>query len=107
MLARDVGVLSEVGGLTHCMHPLLGGHLHVVEESRSNSCSNELWRGSRPQPAGILLLVLPPVPQAVSYTPWPVEEGVEGERLRLDVGVVGERQPRTFVFSKVGGWCWV
>lgn len=39
--------------------------------------------------------------RAVSYTPWPVEEGFEGERLRLDVGVVGERQPRTFVFSKV------
>lgn len=39
--------------------------------------------------------------RAISYTPWPVEEGAEGERLRIDVGTVGERQPRTFVFSKV------
>ncbi|KAL4428114.1 hypothetical protein ABPG75_002203 [Micractinium tetrahymenae] len=36
----------------------------------------------------------------ISYTPWPVEEGVEGERIRIDVGAVGERAPRTFVFSK-------
>ena len=28
----------------------------------------------------------------VSYTPWPVEEGVEGERLRIEVGPVGATQ---------------
>lgn len=36
----------------------------------------------------------------MSYTPFPVEEGAEGERLRVDVGPVGARQPRTFVFEK-------
>lgn len=34
-----------------------------------------------------------------------VEEGVEGERVRIEVGAVGERAPRTFVFSKVGCCC--
>lgn len=38
--------------------------------------------------------------RAISYTPWPVEEGTAGERMRVDVGPVGERQPRTFVFDK-------
>jgi hypothetical protein len=37
----------------------------------------------------------------ISYTPWPVEAGAEGERLRLEVGPVGSAQLRTFVFSKV------
>jgi hypothetical protein len=36
----------------------------------------------------------------VSYTPWPVEEDYEGERVRVPVGSVTARQPRTFVFSK-------
>lgn len=39
--------------------------------------------------------------RAVSYTPWPVEEGAEGERLRIPQGTVGQLQPRTFVFSRV------
>lgn len=38
--------------------------------------------------------------RAVSYTPWPVEEGTEGERVRIDVGPVSLRKPRTFLFSK-------
>lgn len=36
----------------------------------------------------------------VSYTPWPVEEDYEGERVRVRVGSIAARQPRTFVFSK-------
>ena len=36
----------------------------------------------------------------VSYTPWPVEEDYEGERVRVRVGSVAARQPRTFAFSK-------
>ena len=39
--------------------------------------------------------------RAVSYTPWPVEEGAAGERLRVEVGPVEGRQLRTFVFEKV------
>jgi hypothetical protein len=39
--------------------------------------------------------------KAISYTPWPVEEGAEGERLRIEVGSVGQRAPRTFVFTKL------
>jgi hypothetical protein len=38
--------------------------------------------------------------RAISYTPWPVEEGAEGERVRVLVGAVGERALRTFVFGK-------
>ncbi|EFJ42115.1 hypothetical protein VOLCADRAFT_119533 [Volvox carteri f. nagariensis] len=37
----------------------------------------------------------------ISYTPWPVDEGVEGERVRLAVGPVGSRQLRTYVFARV------
>ena len=36
----------------------------------------------------------------------PVEEGAEGERLRIEVGPVGSRELRTFVFSKVSGHRW-
>lgn len=36
----------------------------------------------------------------VSYTPWPVEEDFQGERVRIRVGAIAERQLRTFVFSK-------
>lgn len=36
----------------------------------------------------------------VSYTPWPVEKDYEGERVRVPVGSVAARQPRTFVFNK-------
>ena len=39
--------------------------------------------------------------RAVSYTPWPLEQGAVGERLRIDVGQPGKTQPRTYVFSKV------
>jgi hypothetical protein len=38
--------------------------------------------------------------RAVSYTPYPIEEGAEGDRLRVQVGPVGERQLRTFVFER-------
>lgn len=33
----------------------------------------------------------------------PVEEGAEGERVRIEVGPVGSRELRTFVFTKVRG----
>lgn len=36
----------------------------------------------------------------VGYTPWPVEEGAPGERIRVDVGTVGAVAPRTFVFER-------
>lgn len=39
--------------------------------------------------------------KVVSYTPYPVDEEVEGERIRLDVGPVGSCEPRTFVFEKL------
>lgn len=38
--------------------------------------------------------------RAVSYTPYPVEEGVEGERLRIEVGPTDRRVPRTYLFEK-------
>jgi hypothetical protein len=38
--------------------------------------------------------------RAVSYTPYPIEEGGEGERVRVQVGPVGDKQLRTFVFEK-------
>lgn len=41
--------------------------------------------------------------RAISYTPWPVEDGYDGERIRLDVGPLNNRQPRTFVFNHVLG----
>eukprot|EP00775_Hariotina_reticulata_P008175 gene8175-8366_t len=37
----------------------------------------------------------------VSYTPWPVASTYEGERIRINVGPVDDRKPRTFVFNKV------
>ncbi|KAI7845690.1 hypothetical protein COHA_000804 [Chlorella ohadii] len=37
----------------------------------------------------------------ISYTPWPVEEGAEGERVRIEVGPVGSKELRTFVFTKI------
>lgn len=36
----------------------------------------------------------------VSYTPWPVEVGTPGERLRIDVGPASCTSPRTFVFDR-------
>ena len=38
--------------------------------------------------------------RAVSYTPWPVEAGQPGERLRIDVGPSSLTAPRTFVFER-------
>ena len=38
--------------------------------------------------------------RAVSYTPWPVEEGAEGDRVRIPVGPVSNTQPRTYVFPR-------
>jgi hypothetical protein len=37
---------------------------------------------------------------AVSYTPWPVEAGAEGDRVRVPVGPVNACVPRTFVFPR-------
>lgn len=36
----------------------------------------------------------------ISYTPWPVEAGTPGERLRIDVGPALRTSPRTFVFDR-------
>lgn len=36
----------------------------------------------------------------VSFTPWPVEAGTPGERLRIDVGPASSTSPRTFVFDR-------
>jgi len=38
-----------------------------------------------------------------SYTPWPVDSDFEGERLRIPVGPVQNRSPRTYVFQRVLG----
>ena len=38
--------------------------------------------------------------RAVSFTPFPVEEGCPGERLRVDVGPVASKTPRTYVFER-------
>lgn len=38
--------------------------------------------------------------RAVSYTPWPVEEGAEGDRLRVNVGPLGRQQKQTYVFER-------
>ena len=38
--------------------------------------------------------------RAVSFTPFPVEEGCEGERVRVEVGPVASKVPRTYVFEK-------
>lgn len=38
--------------------------------------------------------------KVVSYTPYPCQGDVEGERLRIDVGPLKARQPRTFVFDR-------
>ncbi|CAD7696818.1 unnamed protein product [Ostreobium quekettii] len=39
--------------------------------------------------------------RAISYTPWPVADGEEGERVRINVGSVNNKEPRTFVFGKI------
>ena len=36
----------------------------------------------------------------VSFTPWPVETGTPGERLRIDVGPASGTSPRTFIFDR-------
>lgn len=38
--------------------------------------------------------------RAQSYTPWPVDQGAEGERIRIPVGPIGQRRPRTYVFKR-------
>jgi len=38
--------------------------------------------------------------RAVSYTPWPVEEGTEGKQLRIDVGPVNRTEKETYVFDR-------
>lgn len=36
----------------------------------------------------------------ISYTPWPVEAGTPGERLRIDVGPASSTSARTFIFDR-------
>ena len=38
--------------------------------------------------------------RAQSYTPWPVDSAFEGQRLRIPVGPVQGRTPRTYVFKR-------
>jgi hypothetical protein len=38
--------------------------------------------------------------RAVSYTPWPVEEGSAGKQLRIDVGPVNRQEKATYVFDR-------
>ena len=38
--------------------------------------------------------------RAVSFTPFPVEEGSAGERIRVEVGPIDSKTPRTYVFEK-------
>lgn len=37
----------------------------------------------------------------MSFTPFPVEEDVPGERIRINVGPTGACKPRTFIFDKL------
>jgi hypothetical protein len=39
--------------------------------------------------------------KAVSFTPYPVSEDAEGDRVRIETGCVGETEPRTFVFERI------
>lgn len=38
--------------------------------------------------------------KAISWTPWPVDSKTQGEAVRLEVGPVGSKVPRTFIFEK-------
>ena len=48
-----------------------------------------VWPCTRPCMQGELVF------RPMSYTPWPVEDGAEGERVRVPVGPVKDRQPRS------------
>ncbi|KAK9833846.1 hypothetical protein WJX74_007752 [Apatococcus lobatus] len=37
----------------------------------------------------------------ISYTPWPVDAAEDGQRIRVDVGPISRRSPRTFVFDRL------
>ncbi|CAG9466156.1 unnamed protein product [Pedinophyceae sp. YPF-701] len=41
--------------------------------------------------------------RARSYTPWPIEAGAPGERIRIDVGPVDKKRATTFVFERTVG----
>lgn len=41
------------------------------------------------------------MPSAIHPAHRPLEAGGEGERIRIDVGTPGKKQPRTYVFNKV------
>ena len=43
--------------------------------------------------------------KAVSYTPWPVEQGAAGDRVRVAVGPVSACVPRTYVFPRLAIHC--
>ena len=38
--------------------------------------------------------------QALSYTPWPVPPSAPGERLRIAVGPLKDKNMRTYLFKK-------
>ena len=38
--------------------------------------------------------------QALSYTPWPVPPSAPGERLRIAVGPLKDKNMRTYLFNK-------
>ncbi|MEW5305499.1 MAG: hypothetical protein WDW36_008033 [Sanguina aurantia] len=39
--------------------------------------------------------------RAVGYTPWPVDSGTAGDRVRVDVGPINERKARSYVFERL------
>ncbi|GMH33601.1 hypothetical protein BSKO_01435 [Bryopsis sp. KO-2023] len=39
--------------------------------------------------------------KAISYTPWPVSEGTDGEKIQIEVGPVKAREKRSYLFEKI------
>eukprot|EP00887_Chlorella_sp_A99_P005104 scaffold25.g5104.t1 len=72
------------------------GKGETVFEDKSTGVAFEAPAGSQPARDNKGELAFTPV----GNTPWPVEEGAQGERLRINVGPVGATQHRTFVFNR-------
>ncbi|KAL6761927.1 hypothetical protein V8C86DRAFT_2526243 [Haematococcus lacustris] len=101
LLAVSVPVLVALGAVGYALRPL------PKEELKEGKLFQDPDTGAVFQGSGGTLpernqrgeLAFRPL----AYTPWPVEEGAPGERLRVPVGQVRRRQPRTFVFQKLLG----
>ncbi|MEW5318971.1 MAG: hypothetical protein WDW38_010149 [Sanguina aurantia] len=39
--------------------------------------------------------------RAVGYTPWPVDSGTPGDRVRVEVGPINEKKARSYVFERL------